>query len=264
MVPCLNHSSVYIKRKLRVWRVQKYIPLVGAKTALTCAGLLITTSHVRRYRAENGNFRKFWCTFHHGTVVPCLHQNNLYIKRTLRVWRVQKYIPLVGSKTVLTCAGLQTTPSHMRQYWAANENLRKFGSTFRNGTMFAPKQCLYQKEAAGIESPKMYSSSRCKNRTYLCGPENYPIWCEAYRAENGNFRKFWFTFHHCIMFASKQSSSQKEATGMESPKMYLSSRCKNRKGKLRKFRSTFCHGTMFAPKQCLYWKEAAGMESPKM
>ena len=109
------------------------------------------------------------------TMLPCLHHSNLYLKRKLRVWRVQKCIPLVSAKTALTCAGLQTTPSHVRQYWAEKGNLRKFGSTFRHGRMLAPKQCLYQKEAAGMESPKMYSSGRYKNRTYLCGPATYHV-----------------------------------------------------------------------------------------
>ena len=52
-------------------------------------------------------------------------------------------IPLVGAKTALTCVGLQTTPSHVSQYRAENENLWKSGSTFRHSTMFSPKECLY-------------------------------------------------------------------------------------------------------------------------
>ena len=89
-----------------------------------------------------------------------------------------KCIPLVGAKPELTSAGRQATQSHVRQYRAKNGNLRKSGSTFRHGTMFAPKQCLFQKEAAGIDSPKMHSSSMCKNRTYLCGTANYPVSCK--------------------------------------------------------------------------------------
>ena len=90
------------------------------------------------------------------------------MKRKLQVWRVKKCIPIVGVKTALTCTGRQTTPSHVSQYRAENGNLRKSGSTFRHGTVFAPKQCLYQKEATGMESLKRHSSSQCKNRTYLC------------------------------------------------------------------------------------------------
>ena len=97
--------------------------------------------------------------------VPCLHQGNIYTKRKLRVCRVQKCIPSVGAKTALTCAVRQTTPSHVCQYRAENGNLRKSGSTFRHDTVFALKECSYQKEATGMESPEMHSSSRCKNRT---------------------------------------------------------------------------------------------------
>ena len=92
---------------------------------------------------------------------------------------VQKRIRLVGAKTAFTCPGLQTTTSHVRRYSAENGNFWKFWCTFHFGTMFVPKQLLYQKEAAGMESPKMYSSSWCKNGTYLYGPANHSISCEA-------------------------------------------------------------------------------------
>ena len=86
-------------------------------------------------------------------MVKCFHQSNVCIKRKLKVWRVQNCIPFVSAKTVLTCAGQQTTPFHEPQYRAKNGNLRKSGSTFRHVTVFAPKQCLYQKEPLGMESP---------------------------------------------------------------------------------------------------------------
>ena len=107
MVPCLHQRNAYIKRKLQVWRVKKFIPLVGAKTVLICAGRQTTPSHVSQYRAENGNLRKSGSTFPKA-MVPCLHQRNAYIKRKLQVCRVQKCIPLVGANTTFTCAGLQT------------------------------------------------------------------------------------------------------------------------------------------------------------
>ena len=34
MVPCLHQGNIYEKRKLRIWRDQKCIALVGAKTHL--------------------------------------------------------------------------------------------------------------------------------------------------------------------------------------------------------------------------------------
>ena len=165
MVPCLHQSNVYIKRKLTVWRAEKCIPLVGAKTALTCMGLQTFAVHGGPYRSENEKLLI--------AMVPCFQQSNVYIKWKLTVWRAQKRIPLVGAKTVLTCTNLQTTAVHGGQYRAENENLRKFGSTYRHGTVFAPKQCLYQEEANGMESPKLYSNCWCKNCTYLYWPANY-------------------------------------------------------------------------------------------
>ena len=108
-------------------------------------------------------------------MVPCLHQDNIYTKRKLRVWRDQKCIPLVGARTILTCAGLQNTPSRLMRYRAKTGKLRKLGGTNRHGTVFAPRQYLYQKEATGMERPEMYSASWCKNHTYLCGPSKYPV-----------------------------------------------------------------------------------------
>ena len=40
-------------------------------------------------------------------------------------------------------------------YRANNGNLCKIGASYRHGTVFAPKQYLYQKEALGKETPKI-------------------------------------------------------------------------------------------------------------
>ena len=108
-------------------------------------------------------------------MVPCLHQGNIFIQRKLQVWRAQKCIPQVGAETPLTCACRQNIPSRRGRYRAENGNLSKFEWTSRHGTVFAPRQCLYQKKATGIENPEMYSTSRCRNPTYLCRLGNYPI-----------------------------------------------------------------------------------------
>ena len=68
MVPCLHQGNIYTKRKLRLWRDQKCIPLVGAITTLTCAGRHITPHRGRQYRAQNGKFGKLGRTYGHGTV----------------------------------------------------------------------------------------------------------------------------------------------------------------------------------------------------
>ena len=110
------------------------------------------------------------------TMVPCFHQRNIYIQRKLRIWREQKCIPLVDGETQLTCADRQTTPSHRGRYRAENKNLHKLWRTYRHGTVFAPRQYLYLKEATGmeLESPKMYFTCRCRNPTYMYEPINYP------------------------------------------------------------------------------------------
>ena len=68
MVPCLHQGNIYTKRKLRVWRDQKCIPLVGAITPLTCAGRQNTPSRGRQYRAQNGKLGKLGRTCGYGTV----------------------------------------------------------------------------------------------------------------------------------------------------------------------------------------------------
>ena len=68
MVPGFHQGNIYTKRKLRVWRDQKCILLVGAKTALNCEGRQNTPSRGRQYRAQNGKFGKLGRTYGHGTV----------------------------------------------------------------------------------------------------------------------------------------------------------------------------------------------------
>ena len=112
-------------------------------------------------------------------MVPCLDHGNIYTQRELRVWRDQKCIPLVGAITPLTCAGRQNTPSRGRQYKAQNGKVVKLGRTYGHGTVFAPRKYLYQKEAASMERPEMYSFSRFNNPTYLCGTSKYPVSSQA-------------------------------------------------------------------------------------
>ena len=67
MVPRLHQSNGYIKRKLRAWRVQKCITIVGADIVLITAWPQSTPFHGGQYRAQNGNMRNFGPTNPHGT-----------------------------------------------------------------------------------------------------------------------------------------------------------------------------------------------------
>ena len=79
------------------------------------------------------------------SMVPCLHQGNIYTKRNLRVWRDQKCIPLVGAITPLNCAGRHNTPSRGKQYRAQNGKFGKLGRTCGHGTVFAPRKYTKRK-----------------------------------------------------------------------------------------------------------------------
>ena len=70
--------------------------------------------------------------------------------------RDQKCIHLLGAKIPLICLGRQSTSSQESRYRPENGNKRKLGWTYRHGTMFAPRQYLYQKEATGIERPEIF------------------------------------------------------------------------------------------------------------
>ena len=137
MVPCLYLDNIYIKRKLRVWRNQKCILLVGAKSPVKCASRKTTPAQGRRHRAKNGNLRKFGWTYRHGTkLVP---RPYLYQKEATDMERPEMCSPS-RCKTPVICAGRQTTPPQGKRYRHENGNLRILGWTYRHGTVFAPRQ----------------------------------------------------------------------------------------------------------------------------
>ena len=99
MVPRLHQSNGYMKRKLRAWRVQNYIALVGADTVLTSAWKQST-----RFMVGSIGPRMEICETSALPIpmVPRLQQRNGDIKRKLRARRVQKCIAQVGADTILT------------------------------------------------------------------------------------------------------------------------------------------------------------------
>ena len=88
-VLCLHQKNIYKKRKLRAWRDQKCISLVGAITALTCAGRESTQSRLMRYRAKTGKLRKLGRIIRHGTVLP--PRKYLYQKEATGMERPEMY-----------------------------------------------------------------------------------------------------------------------------------------------------------------------------
>ena len=151
--------------------------------------------------ASNRNFQNFGLPI---DIVPCFNHCNVYILRKLQVWRAQKFNFLVSAKIAQTGTGQETTPCLAAQYLASNRNFQNFGATYRHGTMFAPKQCLYCKKATSVESPIMQFPSHCKNRTNCCGSTNYPVPCRTLGASNRNFQNFGDTYRHGTVFVPMQ------------------------------------------------------------
>ena len=225
MVPCLHNGNINTKRKLRAWRDQKCIPLVGAITPLTCAGRQSTPSRGRRFGPRTES-----CLNWDGPIamVPCLRQGNIYTKRKLRAWRDQKCIPLVGAITPLTCTGRQNTPSRGRRLGPRTESCLNWEGPV------AVVPCLHQgniytkrKLRTGMERLEMYFASRCNNPTYLCGPSKYPVSRGVVWTKNGKLPKLGRTYRHGTVFAPRKYLYQKKATGMERPEMYSASMCNN-------------------------------------
>ena len=91
LVLCLHQFNIYIQRKLRVWRDQKCIPLVGAKSPLSCAGRQTIPSQRRQGGVENGNLCKLGWTYRHGTVFS--PTKYLYQKEATGMVRPEVYSP---------------------------------------------------------------------------------------------------------------------------------------------------------------------------
>ena len=114
-----------------------------------------------------------------------------------------------------------------QRVWDRQCKLRKVGASFRRGTVFAPIQSTYEKEATGMENPKMQSLFWCRKPTSQYAPANYPVSCSAaevpclhqYWTVSANLRKVGASFRRGTVFAPIQSTYEKEATGMENPKM---------------------------------------------
>ena len=88
-------------------------------------------------------------------MVPRLHQSNGFMKRKLRAWRVQKCIVLIGADTVLITA-CPKVPRFLGGSIGHRMEICETSAFPIHGTAFAPKQWIYQKEATGMQSSKMY------------------------------------------------------------------------------------------------------------
>ena len=137
MVPCLHQGNINTKSKLRVWRDQICIQLVGAIPPLSCVGRQNILSRGRQYRAQHGKLRKLGRTYRHGTgFAP---RKYLYKKEATGMERPDMYSARRYNTPTYLC-GPSKYPSRGRQYWAQHGKLRKLGLTYRHGTVFVPRK----------------------------------------------------------------------------------------------------------------------------
>ena len=151
-VPCLHIINVYIKRKLPVWEPKN---VISSSVQTPYQRLRAQKLPIVMHRRICPTLEICDSSGPQIPKVPCLHQINVYIKRKLRVWGTQKCNFLVGAKSIPTVTGPQTTCSHAPPYMPNIGNLRHFGTSNPQGTVFPTNQCLYQKEATGVGNPKM-------------------------------------------------------------------------------------------------------------
>ena len=123
MIQHLHQSVGYIKRKVRAWRVQKFIALVGEDTVLTSVGSENTPFHGGQYRAQNGNMRNFGPTNPHGTAFA--RKQWLDKKESTGMDSSKMYCPSRCRYHTYQCRA-ETTPFHGGQYRAQNGNMRNF------------------------------------------------------------------------------------------------------------------------------------------
>ena len=109
---------------------------------------------------------------------------------------------------------------------ANSANMWKHGATFRHGTVSALKQYLYEKEATGMESPKMESLLQCKSPPRSTDRQSTRVHEAPCRPDSAKMRKHGATFRHGAVSALKQYLYEKEATGIESPTMESLLQCK--------------------------------------
>ena len=76
------------------------------------------------------------------------------MKSKLREWRTQKCNACFGAESPPRSTRLQTIRFHAAPYGTVSANLRKVGTLFRRGTVFAPIQSTYGREATGMENQK--------------------------------------------------------------------------------------------------------------
>ena len=167
---------------------------------------------------DNGNLGKLAATYLPGTAFA--PRQCLYLKEASGDGEPIKCNHCVGAKNALTVTGLQTTSVRLPPYMVDNGNLGKLAATYLPGTAFAPRQCLYLKEASGDGEPiKCNHCVGAKNALAVTGLQTTSVRLPPYMVDNGNLEKLAATYLPGTAFAPRQCLYLKEVTCMGSLKM---------------------------------------------
>ena len=215
----MHQSNHYIKRKLGLWRAQKCIPPVGARSALTSADPQNTPTHVRQYRAENGILWKSGVTFPHGAVFA--PKESLHHKEARAIESPKMYSPRRCNKRTYLC-GYVNYPDSCKAIQGRERNIGEIRGYLSPWCSVGTQAMIISKGIWGYEEPKIYFSRRCNKRTYLCGSVNYPESCKAVQIRERNIGKILGYLSPWCSVCTHPLLISKEARVMESPKMYSS------------------------------------------
>ena len=205
------------------------------------------------------------------------------MKRKLPEWEPKNVILVLVQKAHFAVRACKLPVFIHRPYMTVRVNLRKLGATFHRGTMFAPMQSIYEKEATGMGTQKCNPCFGAESPLCSTGLQTTGFHASPYRAVSVNLRKLGATFHRGTVFAPMQSIYMKRKLperrtqkckpcfGAESPlrstglqtTSFHASPYRAVSVNLRKLGATFHCGTVFAPMQSIYMKGSYRKGEPK-
>ena len=269
MISRLHQTNGYIKRKLRAWRVQKCIALVGADTVLTSWGPETTSFQGRQYRAQNGNMRNFGPTNPHGTVFASkqwLYQKEATVMESSKMYcpsrcryRTYKYVEVKYPVSWGAVQGTEWKYAKLRPYqspWyrvctkAMVISKGSYGKGEFKNVLTELVQISYL-SLRGRKVPRFMGGS-IEPRMEICESSALPIlMVPRLHQSNGYIKRklrAW-RVRKCIALVCADTvltTAWKQSTPFHGGQY----RAQNRN--MRNFGPTNSHGIAFAPKQWLY------------
>ena len=104
--------------------------------------------------------------------------------------------------------------------------MQNFVHPNHHGSVFALKQWLHERKLRVLRAQKCIALVGAEKPLTSAGPKNSTLHGGRYGIENGKMQNFVHPNYHGTVFALKQWLHHREATCMESSKMYCPRRCR--------------------------------------